>query len=68
MAQTIKPPSDILALPLHVRAEMAMKAAFEKLVKQRLLEGSPLYIWRDDKVVAISPEELQEFLSNSSAE
>jgi hypothetical protein len=68
MAKSTNPSRDLLKLPLHVRAEMAMKAAFEKLVKERLRDGSPLYIWRDGKVVAVPPEEFQEFLSNSSAE
>jgi hypothetical protein len=47
---------------------MAMKAAFEKLVRERLRDGSPLYIWRDGEVVAVPPEEFQNFLSNSSAD
>ena len=67
MSKSTNPSADILALPLHVRAEMAMKAAFEKLVRERLRDGSP-YSWHDGKVVAVQPEELKEFLSHSSAE
>jgi hypothetical protein len=68
MAKLTNPSADILRLPLHGRAEMAMKAAFEKLVRERLRDGSALYIWRDGEVVAVPPEEFQNFLSNSSAD
>lgn len=68
MAESIKSPSDILALPLHVRAEMAIKAASIKLVKERLADGSPLYIWRDGQVVAVPPEEFQYLLSDTPTE
>ena len=47
-------------MPLEVRAEMAMKAAFEGVVQEHIRNGLPLYIWRDGKVVAVSPEELKE--------
>lgn len=68
MEKSTNPSADILALPLHVRAEMAMNAAFEKLVRERLRAGLLLYSWRDGKVVAIPPEELREFLAHFSPE
>jgi hypothetical protein len=55
----IKPPLDILELPLLERAEMAMKAAMERVIEEHIREGLPLYIWRDGKVVAVPPEELR---------
>jgi hypothetical protein len=60
MPKQAKPSSEILKLPLEVRAEMAMKAAFEGVVQEHIRNGLPLYIWRDGKVVAVSPEELKE--------
>jgi hypothetical protein len=50
--------TEILNLPLKVRAEMAMQDAFQKLVKESARLGRPLYFWRDGKVVAIPAEEL----------
>ena len=55
----ISPPMNILELPVLERAEMAMKAAMEKVIEEHIHEGLPLYIWRDGKVVAIPPEELR---------
>jgi len=68
MAKSTNPAAEILALPLHVRAEMAMKAASEKLIKEHLRDGSPVYIWRDGQVVALQGQELQDLLSTISAE
>jgi demethoxyubiquinone hydroxylase (CLK1/Coq7/Cat5 family) len=55
----IKPPPNILDLPLLDRAAMAMKAAVEKVVEEHAREGLPVYIWRDGKVVAVPVEELR---------
>jgi hypothetical protein len=55
----IQPTQIVLDLPLLERAEMAMKAAMEKVIEEHIHEGLPLYIWRDGKVVAIPPEELR---------
>jgi hypothetical protein len=60
MANTVKPPANILALPLGVRAEMALKAAIEEVVQEHARNGWPLYIWRDGKVVEVSAQELRE--------
>lgn len=52
-------PPEILDLPLEVRAEMAMKAAVEKVVDEHVRLGIPLHIMRDGEVVAVSAEELR---------
>jgi hypothetical protein len=54
-----KPPTYVLRLPLEQRAEMALKAAVEKLIVERARKGLPLYIWRDGKVVEVPAKELQ---------
>lgn len=53
------PPANVLELPLEERAEMALKAAVEKVIVEHARRGLPIYIWRDDKIVAVSPEELR---------
>jgi len=55
----IKPPPNVLELPLEVRAEMALKAAVEKVIIEHARRGWPIYIWRDGKIVERSPEELR---------
>ena len=50
---------EILNLPIEVRAEMAMKSAFEKLVQEHIRTGRPLHIVRDGKAVAVPAHELQ---------
>ena len=55
----IKPPTSVLELPLEQRAEMALKAAVEKVIIEHARPGLPRYIWRDGKVVEVSPEGLQ---------
>jgi hypothetical protein len=55
----IKPPPDILELPLLERAALAMKAAMEEVVEEHAREGLPLYIWRNGKVVAVPAEEFR---------
>ncbi len=55
-----KPSADILNLPLEVRAEMALKEAVQEAVEEHIRDGRPLYIWRDGKVVALSPQELRD--------
>lgn len=57
-------PRDVLKLPLLVRAEMAMKEAVRKALEEHAREGRPAYIWRDGKVVALSPEEIRAYLAS----
>jgi hypothetical protein len=58
-----EPPANVLELPLQERALMALKAAVEKVWEEHAREGLPIYIWRDGKVVKVSPEELRLRLS-----
>ena len=51
--------TNILDLPLEVRAEMALKAAVEKVIEDHIRSGRPIHIWRDGKVVEVSAEELR---------
>jgi hypothetical protein len=60
MGSLTKPPANILELPLAQRAEMALKAAVEKVVEEHMRNGRPLYVWRHDKVVEVSAQELRE--------
>jgi hypothetical protein len=55
----IKPPPNVLELPLHERGLLALKAAVEEVIEEHAREGLPLYIWRDGKVVAVPAEELR---------
>lgn len=55
----ITPPANVLALPLEERAEIALKAAVEKLIVEHARRGLPIYIWRDGRVVEVAPEELR---------
>ena len=47
-------PKTFSNLPLEVRAEMALKAAVEKVIVEHARQGLPIYIWRDGKVVNVS--------------
>jgi hypothetical protein len=59
-----EPPANVLELPLQERALMALKAAVEKVWEEHAREGLPIYVWRDGKVVEVSPEEVRMRLSN----
>lgn len=64
----IKPPPNVLQLPLHQRAEMALKAAVEKVFIDHARQGLPLYIWRDGKTVELTPEEVKAEAARMQAE
>jgi hypothetical protein len=53
----------ILELPLEVRAEMALREAFRGVCEENLRLGLPVHVWRDGKAVALSPEEIREYLA-----
>jgi hypothetical protein len=63
-----KPPPNVLELPLEQRAEMAFKAAVEEVIVAHARQGLPIYIWREGKVVELSPEELREESARLQAE
>jgi len=56
MGNTTKLPANILD------AEMALKAAFEKVIEAHIRDGRPISIWRDGKVVEVSAQELRDTL------
>ena len=60
MGNLTKPPANILELPLGERAEMALKAAVEKVIESHIRDGLPISIWHDGKVVEVSAEELRD--------
>jgi len=60
MGNTTKPPANILELPMGKRAEMALKAAVEKVIEAHIRDGRPISIWRDGKVVEVSAQELRD--------
>lgn len=55
----IKPPANVLELPLEVRAEMAFKAAVEKVVDEHAAKGLTMFIYRDNAVYEMSVEEVR---------
>jgi hypothetical protein len=64
-----KPSKDVLRLPLEERAEIAFKVAVAKAIDEHARLGLPIYIWRDGKVVELSPEEVRKLQkSNGEAE
>ena len=58
MSDRSRPSPEVLALPLEIRVEMALKAAVEKVVLEHARDGRPLYVLEDGKVVAIPADEL----------
>ena len=54
-----KPRRSILKLPLHVRAQMALKEAVKEAIAEHARQGRPIFIWRNGKVVKISARELR---------
>ncbi len=54
-----KPPANVLDLPLEERAEMALKAAVEKVIAEHARQGLPIYIWENERVVEIPAAELR---------
>ena len=62
-----RPPANVLELPLEVRAEMALREAVDGVIEKHIREGLPIYIWRDGKVVEVSPEELRTIRPRESA-
>ncbi len=59
-----EPPANVLELPLHERALMALEAAVERVWEEHAHEGLPIYVLHNGKIVEASPEELRIRLSN----
>ena len=51
--------ADILKLPLETRAEMALKAAVQKVIEEHARLRLPLHLWRNGKLVEMPAEELE---------
>jgi hypothetical protein len=51
-----KPSKHVLLLPIEQRAEIAFKIAVAKSVDEHTLLGLPEHIWRNGKVVELSPD------------
>ena len=62
-----KPSRDVLRLPLEKRAEIAFKTAVAKAIEEHARLGFPIYIWRDGKVVELSPHEVLEVPGSTQA-
>ncbi|MGA7559161.1 MAG: hypothetical protein WCF61_01980 [Terriglobales bacterium] len=60
-----KPSKAVLRLPLHKRAEIAFKIAVAKAIDEHSRLGLPIYIWRDGRVVELSPNEVRGSSGNS---
>jgi hypothetical protein len=50
-----KPSKDVLRLPIEQRAEIAFKVAVAKAIDEHTRLGLPVYIWRNNSVVKLSP-------------
>ena len=49
---------DVEGLTVAERADRALREAFAKAVEEHRRAGVPLVIWRDDKVIEVSADEL----------
>ena len=52
-------------MPLEKRAEIAFKIAVAKAIDEHARLGLPIYIWRDGRVVELSPEEVRDLSADS---
>jgi hypothetical protein len=50
-----KPSREVLQLPIEKRAEIAFKVAVAKAIDEHTRLGLPVYIWRNSRVVKLSP-------------
>ncbi len=50
-----KTSQDVMRLPIEQRAEIAFKAAVARAIDEHARLGVPIYIWRNKKVVKLSP-------------
>lgn len=58
MEENPKISAEVLRLPLHELAEMALREAVRKVIESNARDRLPVYVWRDGKVVAVPAEEL----------
>ncbi len=57
-----KPSKNVMRLPLEKRAEIAFKIAVAKAIDEHVRLGLPIYIWRNGKVVELSPKKARSSL------
>jgi hypothetical protein len=50
-----KPSRKVLQLPIEERAEIAFKVAVAKAIDEHARLGLPVYVWRDSRIVKLSP-------------
>lgn len=60
-----KPSKAVLRLPIEKRAEIAFKIAVAKAIDERARLGLPVYVWRDGRVVELSPDDVRKLSSHS---
>jgi hypothetical protein len=53
-----KPSPEVLQLPLWRRAEIVFKVAVAKAIEEHARLGFPIYMWRNGRVVELSPAEV----------
>lgn len=46
---------DVMQMPIEKRAEIAFKAAVANAIDEHARLGLPIYIWRNKRVVKLSP-------------
>ncbi|MGH9469201.1 MAG: hypothetical protein ACRD1N_02530 [Terriglobia bacterium] len=63
-----KLPADILDRPIEERAEMALKAAVDKMINEHARRSLPICVWRNGAVVEIPPDELRAWSNHTGAE
>jgi regulator of RNase E activity RraB len=54
-----RPSKAVLRLPIEKRAEIAFKIAVAKAIDEHARLGLPIYIWRNGRVVELSPDEVR---------
>jgi hypothetical protein len=57
-----KPSREVLQLPIEKRAEIAFKVAVAKAIDEHTRLGLPVYVWRNSKVVKLSPNKTNKSL------
>jgi len=57
-----KPSKNVMRLPLEKRAEIAFTIAVAKAIDEHVRLGLPIYIWRNGKVVELSPKKARSSL------
>jgi hypothetical protein len=55
-----KPSQTVLGLPLEKRAEIAFKIAVGKAIDEHARLGLPIFVWREGRVVEMSPDEVRD--------